>query len=84
VWTGLELLRQVSHPDARTEGHGPAPWRDLSRDRPKDARLAAPVGAHDADPLPGLDLEGDVGEDLRRPIGDAKRFDSNYRHGKEV
>src|SRR5207302_8170205 len=78
--TGLELLGQVGDADAGGQGDASPARAQLAGYRPKDARLAAAIGAHNADPLTRLDLERHLGLDLGRPVGDAESLNSNHRH----
>src|SRR5438270_564355 len=82
--TGFQLLRQVGGPRARRQGQGPSGRRELARDRPQQARLAAAVGADDPEPLTRLDLEGQRREHLRGAVHQGQVFDAEQRHATKV
>src|SRR5438132_11121628 len=72
----------MRNPDAGRKCDGSPAGYELGCDGPKQARLAAAVGAHDPQPLARLHLKAEPIDDVAGSIGDGELVHFEHRHGE--
>ena len=82
--TGFELLRKVGQPGSGRQRDGASRWRHLAGQGLEQARFAAPVRADDAQPLPWLELEGQLAQDEVGAVHQRQPLDSDQGHHRQV
>src|SRR5207245_9399919 len=80
VRPGFQLLRQVRHPRAGSNGQAASHGRQLANDGSQEAGLAAAVGAYHGQLLAGLQLEAEVAQDDLCAVGESQAVDRQEGH----
>jgi hypothetical protein len=76
------VLVQVAHADALVEGHRAGIGLFHTGDALQQGALPRPIAGHDGHLLPLGQTEGDIGEQLTRPVAFGQLLDGKQVHGE--